>query len=104
MDYKDFIKKYKKSDNKIYLFYGSEPLLINWAVKEITNLNIAPGFEAVDYVKLDGRNLDVDVFINSCETIPLMSKNRVIIIDGMSALDGGKGKKLSETEDVHTRK
>jgi len=99
MDYKDFIKNYKKGETKLYLLYGTETLLINWAVNELIKQNISPGFEAVDFVKLDGKNFDIDVFVNACETIPLMSKSRVILIDEFNSLDGSKGKKLTEADE-----
>ncbi len=99
MNYKDFIKNYKKNDIHTYLFYGTERFLIHWAVDQLININIAKGFESMDLLKLDGRTLDIDQLINAYETIPLLSQNRVIVIDGLTDLDGIKGKKFTGVDE-----
>lgn len=69
--------------NKIetcYVFCGSDEELIKDGIKSITKRVIAPGFEDLNLIKLDGMTTTFDDIFNSCETMPFMGEKKVVIV------------------------
>lgn len=78
------IMNYKKiySDDThsgAYLFYGREKYLIENAIKYLT-VKYVKDTAAFNLVKLDGKNISPSDVISACETYPVMSDKKVVIV------------------------
>lgn len=91
----------KKQDNKVHAFrqfgtdikndalknivllYGEEDYLKRWAVSEIKSKYVNEAAELFDFMKMDGDTAKSAEIIRSCETLPMMSERRIVIIEGM---------------------
>ncbi len=95
MNYKDFINKAKARDLKpVYLFYGEEHYLIDHTIYALKNIYIDKAFEPLNYIVMEGKELDFETILNACETLPFMSDKKIIIIK-----DHPLFKSKKETED-----
>lgn len=83
----------------LYLFYGSETILIRDMVLKIKNKLIDPDFESLNFIKLDGSNLDYDALINACETLPFMNGRKVVVIEDCQFFKHSKNEKGSRKGD-----
>ncbi|KPU27916.1 DNA polymerase III subunit delta [Caloranaerobacter sp. TR13] len=97
MSYKQILNDIKNNDLKrVYLIYGKENYLIDWIINEIKEKYIDKNFESLNYVHLDGKEVGVDSIVNACETLPFMSDKKIVIIENLVFLTGGK---LNDKED-----
>ena len=81
MNYKDFIKALKSKKLKsVYLFYGEEEYLIDHSLKLVKKTFIDEAFEPLNYIELEGEDLEFDIIMNACETLPFMSEKKIVII------------------------
>ena len=80
-------------------FFGRERYLIDWAVNAIVKKYVNPATEALEYSKLEGMDATWSEIRNSCETLPMLSEKRVVLISDFPPLTGGKSKSISETEE-----
>lgn len=115
----------KKQDNKVHAFrqfgfdikndvmknivllYGEEDYLKRWAVSEIKAKYVNEATELFDFMKIDGEAVKPSEIIKSCETLPMMSERRIVIVDGMrmkatSSQSKASESKASETSDHET--
>lgn len=115
----------KKQDNKVHAFrqfgfdikndvmknivllYGEEDYLKRWAVSEIKAKYVNEATELFDFMKMDGETVKPSEIIKSCETLPMMSERRIVIVDGMrmkatSSQSKASDSKASETSDHET--
>lgn len=88
MNYAEFNKiikedKFSKDDKTSYpfLFRGMEIYLIEDSIKRIKNKYIDKSTEALNYTVLNGKNIHQDDIINACETLPLMSEKKLVILN-----------------------
>lgn len=75
---------YKKiySDNShagAYLFYGREKYLIENAIKYLT-VKYVKDTAAFNLIKLDGKTISPADILDACETYPVMSEKKVVIV------------------------
>ena len=99
MNYKEFIKIVK--DNKlkpVYLFFGEEGYLIDETIKVVKKTCIDENFEALNYIALDGKDVDFDKILNACETLPFMSKKKIVLVKDLPLFKSKKeaGEDLGE--------
>lgn len=95
MNYKEFIDRAKNRNLKpVYLFYGEEEYLIDYTMKTVKDIFIDESFEPLNYVVLDGKEIDFETIINACETLPFMSEKKIVIIKDFPLF---KSKKDSES-------
>ncbi|KGG81346.1 DNA polymerase III delta subunit [Caloranaerobacter azorensis H53214] len=91
MSYRQILNDIQNNDLKrVYLIYGKENYLIDWIVNEIKEKYIDKNFETLNYVHLDGKEVSVDSIINACETLPFMSDKKIVVIENLVFLTGGK--------------
>ncbi|HSH34717.1 DNA polymerase III subunit delta [Schnuerera sp.] len=81
MNYKEFIKKSKKRELKpVYLFYGEEEYLMDYTLEVLKDIYVDKSFEPLNYVILEGKEIDFETILNACETLPFMSEKKIVII------------------------
>ena len=65
----------------IMIFYGPEDYLIRWSVDKVKERYVAPPVEMFDFMKLDGTACGAADIRTACETMPMMSEKRVVVVD-----------------------
>jgi DNA polymerase-3 subunit delta len=81
LNYKEFIKKAKANDLKpVYLFYGEEYYLMDYTLEIVKDIFIDKAFEPLNYIVLEGKEVDFDKILNACETLPFMSEKKIVLI------------------------
>lgn len=79
--YDIFEKDVKKDSIKnSYIFCGLDEELIKDGIQLLTKPYIDDGFGDLNYIRLDGLTTSMDDIINACETLPLMSEKKVVLI------------------------
>lgn len=89
-------------NNKIrnlYLFHGSETLLMNDVLSRITKRVLAQSFISLNFIKIDGSDVTYDALINACETLPFMDEKKIVSINDCIFFKGKKSKKDDAGED-----
>lgn len=82
MNYAEFNKDLKEDKLlSLYLFIGHEIYLIDDAINRIKNKYIDKSLESINFTILNGKNITQDDIINACETLPFMSKKKVVILN-----------------------
>ncbi|MEW8956476.1 DNA polymerase III subunit delta [Clostridium sp.] len=79
------LEEFEKSlkEGKIYnsyIFYGIDEKQIKDAINLLVEEVIDKNFKDLNYMRMDGLNLDIDSFINVCETLPFISEKKVVEI------------------------
>lgn len=69
----------------IMIFYGPEDYLIRWSVSKVKERYIQPAVEMFDFMRLDGTVCTADDIRTACETMPMMSEKRVVVVDDFNA-------------------
>lgn len=77
----ELLKNYIKKGTlpQVYLFFGVEVYLINYYLKKLESVLIDPNFKAFNYVILEGKDC-LQQIIRSCETVPIMGSNKLIVV------------------------
>ncbi|MGL5086471.1 MAG: DNA polymerase III subunit delta [Clostridium sp.] len=63
-----------------YIIFGLDEQLIKEGVDLIKGKALDPGFEDLNYIKLDGLTTSFDEIMNACETIPFMGEKKVVLV------------------------
>lgn len=66
--------------DKFYVFCGSDEQSIRSNIDKIITKVVNKEFLELNYAQLDGMVVDMESIINACETLPLMSEKRVVVI------------------------
>ncbi|MCT4565790.1 MAG: DNA polymerase III subunit delta [Maledivibacter sp.] len=92
MAYKSLLKDIKEDNiSKVYLFFGREKYLVNRAIEAIKHKYINnANDESFNFSFFDGFQDDIDVILNSCETLPFMGEKRIVIVRTKDAFSGSK--------------
>lgn len=99
--YQTFQKELKGETLRSALFfYGKEEYLTRWAVNALVKKYVNPAVRDMDHVRLLGEAVTMGDIRNCCETLPLASERKVVLITDLASLSGEKGKSLSETEEA----
>ncbi|MGB9813239.1 MAG: DNA polymerase III subunit delta [Thermovenabulum sp.] len=85
-------------NKNVFLLYGSEGLLIKEAVEKIKLKYLNKITVDLDFVKLDGEEVDFADIIDSCLVVPLLSEKRVIYVKDANFLSETKSSKKNEEE------
>ncbi len=81
LNYYDFIDKINREDlGPIYLFFGEEEYLMNDALEKLRAKYIDNAFDSINFIKLDERSSNFDSLKNACETLPFMSRKKIVLI------------------------
>ncbi|AYD40997.1 DNA polymerase III subunit delta [Clostridium fermenticellae] len=79
-----------KAEN-CYLLCGSDEKLIKDTVNYIVDMNVDKNFRDLNYEEFDGTFIDsFEPVINACETMPLMSSKKVVLVYRASFLNDDK--------------
>ena len=79
--FREFTKDLKQDALEgVLIFHGQERFLFKWAVDSLIKKFVTPGFEQLDYVKLDDVQ-DASAIIENAESSSMISSKRVIWID-----------------------
>lgn len=79
----------------ILLFYGRERYLIRWACEEVRKKYIQPASEMFDFTKLDGTVSGAGEIIDACETLPMLSEKKVVLVEDFDESEG-RGDQMAE--------
>lgn len=85
--------------NHLLYFYGKETYLIEWAIKLIASHFVNPVCRALDLTVLSGDEISFSDVMSCCETLPVMSPYKVVIVPDFKPLSGGKRKGFGEQEE-----
>ncbi|WP_425446130.1 DNA polymerase III subunit delta [Dethiothermospora halolimnae] len=86
MKFKDILNDIKEDKIKpVYLCYGKENFLMDLVVEKIKKKYISENFESLNYITLEGKEIDEDKIINACETLPFMSDKKVVVVKDSGA-------------------
>ena len=74
----------------ILLFYGREKYLVRWSVEQIKARYVDPSLEMFNFTKFEDSSATAGAIIDACETMPVMSEKRVVLVENadFSAEDG----------------
>lgn len=101
MNYKEFVKQLKMDEtHQIYLLYGREQYLVHWAEEALKEKYITKAFESLNYNSINSGQIDAAAnIINICETLPVMSEKRMVVLNDFSLLEGTKIKGFSDEDE-----
>ncbi|NLN41909.1 MAG: DNA polymerase III subunit delta [Clostridiales bacterium] len=89
MDYRKLFKEINKGDwQGIYLFFGEEQYIKQQALNRIIEAMVDPSLKDLNYAQIDGTDVDLDIIINACETLPFMVDRRLVVVKDLSILNG----------------
>lgn len=95
--YQKFNDELKNGQIKSPLFfYGREAYLIDWAVDMLVKKYVNPAVQELNFARLSGDEIDFNGLRNQCETLPMMSDKRVILVENFLPLSGKKLKGFGE--------
>jgi len=81
MNYEDIINLIKQDKiYPVYLFYGNENYLKEDISKKLRNRLIDPVYRELNYKVFYGEKLSINEVINDLETLPMISKHKLLII------------------------
>lgn len=81
INYFDLINEIKKKKfHKNYIFYGTDENLIKESIDNISNIFVDNSFKDFNLSKLDGNKVSFDEIYNTCETLPIMSEKKVVVV------------------------
>lgn len=84
-DIKHAFEKFQESLKKdeispFVVFSGNEEYLIKWAIDMLIKKYVNPAVKALDLVVRDYDEIDIDNIIEACETFPMMSARKLVIV------------------------
>lgn len=92
MNYKELINDINNNKlNTVYLFTGIEKYLIDKTIDMLREKYIDKSFETLNYVVLDGKDIDFDNILDACETLPFMAEKKLVIIKDINEVMENKG-------------
>gem|GEM_PF-623869 len=83
---------------RVMLLFGKEDYLIEWAAGEIRRLVVEPATAELDCSVFSEEGFGADDIIGACETIPLMSAKKLVVIDGTDILSAAKPSDMSAAD------
>ena len=93
--YNDFVRKFEKGQIKpIYLFQGQETFLIEECLERAKHTLIPSESADFNFDKFDAKDLQVADVLDQAQTIPFLSKWRLIIITAIDELKANTQKQM----------
>lgn len=101
MSYKNLLNDIKENNvSDVYLFFGREKYLVNKGIAVIKDRYLRnANDESFNYNFYDGIKDDIDVVLNSCETLPFMGEKRIVIVRSKEAFSGNKNVMVKDDEE-----
>ncbi len=92
---KDDIKK--NNIRNLYLFYGPEEYLKKYYTDSMEKLILSDEMKSLNYVKLEGK-VEASKIIEACETMPVFSDSKIVIVKNSGMFKGKKGSEGSKAK------
>ncbi len=64
----------------VILLYGKERFMVDWAWRSLKKAVIEPAAESLDFTVFDDKDTSEEELIAACETFPLMSKRKMVLV------------------------
>lgn len=105
-------RKYEHAFNKIIrdisedkigtqvLLYGDEKFLIDWAKKQLIESYTMEAVRAFDVTVIDGSAFEFSELMDSCETLPMFSEKKIVILENYAKLWRGFDSKNPEDKKI----
>jgi len=91
MSFKEFYSDLKDMKiNNVCLLYGREEFLTEWASGEIVRAYSNETSKQFDVSEFDGNSVTAAEIVEACETMPLFSAKRLVLVDRYPSLEGAK--------------
>ena len=74
----------------VYLFHGEEGFLIEEAIARLRTAILTPGLEDFNYHLLSGPSSRIADIIHQCQTLPVISRRRLVVVREAEALSGSE--------------
>lgn len=97
--FKRIQKDIKEGLGNPLFFYGEEQFLVRWAVDAIVERYVEPNLRQINCSRLDRDAATVDAIIEQCETLPMLSEKRIVIVDGFPVGTENARESYSEEEE-----
>ncbi len=89
MSFREFNEDIKAKNLKsVCLLWGRERFLSEWAESEIIKNFSNELSRQFDVIEFDGGEADIYKIVEACETLPLFSDKKLVIVDGFPGLEG----------------
>ena len=75
----------------VYFFHGEEAFLIEEAIARLKKAILTSGLEDLNYHLLSGPSTRIADIIHQCQTLPLLSTRRLVVVREAEALSGSEG-------------
>lgn len=93
----DLLKELEKGNvQPVYLFSGSEKLLMEEAVRKVGALVVEPATKSFNFNAFQGSETTADAIIEVAQTMPMMARWRFIIVNDVEKLSSAELDKLSK--------
>lgn len=94
------IRELKKQLNnnivgKLYLFYGPEEFLKKYYIDSVKEIALTGSLTQMNYIVLEGK-VDIDRIKDNCDTVPIFSEKKIVIVKNSGLLKSGKKGDASE--------
>lgn len=80
----------------VLLLSGREDFLIRWVYDAIVTSYVNPVCIELDRTRIDADATTVDEVIGYCETLPMLSRKRIVFVEDLKAMEGTKMKNMDE--------
>lgn len=80
------------------LLFGTEQYLVSWAKQQLINTYVNEATKTMDLVVFETGEFDLPRFKEACETLPLFSERKVVILEGFDAVWGKYSKSVSQSD------
>lgn len=75
----------------VYFFHGEEKFLMEQALSALKRAVLTQGFEDFNYHPLDGQTAKVPDLLTLCQTLPLFSERRLVVVRDVELLTESEG-------------
>jgi len=82
----------------IMLFFGEEKLLINEEINKIKQKIVPDHLETVNFIPLDGKSALEEEILNACQTVPLLTEKKLVVVYDACFFVSGKAHQESSTK------
>lgn len=81
----------------LLLLYGDERLLIKEETNKIKSQTVPAHLDSVNFIPLDGRTVSEEDIINACNTVPLITNKKMVLVNDTRFFDGEKNREVKGT-------
>lgn len=86
-----------------YIFCGVDEALMKEKITYIKNKVLNTSFIDLNFFQFDGKAIDMEAVINTCNTIPFMDEKKVVVVYRAEFLGEGEDKSFNKTYEILQR-